>query len=222
MTANRPISAFQPSSAQHVAVKKRQPEDSPISRAVPYRNTIAAHLVDEATLRKKSPHVVSIAARHLGEFNLSLAAERGTIGSWLVLDQDEHNIDFINANFGHHNVTAEVVSFGDLLSEHGKFANRDLVYAAELLDRLHDEAAVRLIRIMADMLNPGGRMMVSNFIPGSLDASNLENVLDAQPICRNEIHILKLFGEALFAEEAIHIFKDPDNAVVFAIGTREL
>ncbi len=194
--------------------------NSAACRAVRYRRTLIAQLVDEAALRKKSPSILSVAAGHLREFDLSLAAQRRAFKRWVALDQDNLSIDLVNATYGNAGVSGELGSVRDLLVGKKQYAGFDFVYAAGLFDYLPDDVARRLIVTMEGMLNPGGRLMVANFLPNILDAGYMETFMDWHLIYRDEGDMLGLFETGLFDNDAIKMHRDPDHNIVFAIATK--
>jgi SAM-dependent methyltransferase len=54
----------------------------------------------------------------------------------------------------------------------------DLVYTAGLMDYLSDRLAARLIKTLAKLLNPGGRLIVTNFVPGIVERGYMEAIMD--------------------------------------------
>ena len=194
--------------------------NSPACRAVRYRRSLIAQLVDEAALQRKAPSILSVAAGHLREFDLSLMAQRHALGRWVALDQDKLSVDVINENYGKAGVSGELGSVRDLLVGNKRYSGFDFVYAAGLFDYLPDDVARRLITVMEGMLNPGGRLLVANFLPAIFDAGYMETFMDWHLIYRNEDDMLALFEKGLFENDAVKMLRDPDHNIVFAIATK--
>lgn len=93
-------------------------------------------------------------------------------------------------------------------------AEIDLIYAAGLYDYLDDKVAMRLLRIMVEALNPGGRVLVANFVPNVPDVG----YVDWWFTYRDIDQVTGLF-EAIPAvvRGPIENFFDPDFNSAFAV-----
>jgi len=113
--------------------------NAPAARAVRYRRELLAIRIDKAAVAEKNPWVLSIAAGHLREIELSQATLNGQIGRFHALDQDKESVQLIQREYGCYNVSASVGSVRQLLSGKLKFNGLSLVYAAGLFDYLGDK-----------------------------------------------------------------------------------
>ena len=196
--------------------------NAPASRAVRYRRELIARRIDETAMNEKNPFILSIAAGHLREIELSQAALNGNIGRFHALDQDKDSIALINREYGQYNVSASVGSVRQLINGKIKFNRLSLVYAAGLFDYLEDKVAQRLIEVMFGSLKAGGRMLVANFLPNIPDVGYMESYMDWFLIFRSSEQMLRLF-ETLPQEkiDSLVVSLDPDENIVFVEAVRK-
>jgi extracellular factor (EF) 3-hydroxypalmitic acid methyl ester biosynthesis protein len=190
--------------------------NAPSCRAVRYRRELMAKLIDEAASKRKVPRILSIAAGHLREVELSRSAEAGRFGRFVALDQDDSSLEVIRADYGHLGVEPINMSVKSLLRGGHFSGDFDLVYAAGLFDYLSEPVARKLVRIMFDSLRPGGTMMYANFLPHIDDAGYMEALMDWWLIYRTQQEMAVL-ASAIPAEEirSLSCTKDPDNNIGF-------
>jgi extracellular factor (EF) 3-hydroxypalmitic acid methyl ester biosynthesis protein len=72
------------------------------------------------------------------------------------------------------------------------FDNFDLVYAAGLLDYLDQRAAKRLTTTMFEVLNPGGTLLVANFLDHIDDIGYMKSFMGWDLVLRNSSQITSL------------------------------
>ncbi|MGH7200715.1 MAG: class I SAM-dependent methyltransferase, partial [Planctomycetaceae bacterium] len=152
----------------------------------------------------------SIAAGHLREASLAAAVKRRKLGRLAALDADPISLDKVRRDYGHYGVETVAAHLRRLLTGQLQLGTFDLVYSTGLLDYLNDSAAARLVTVMFDMLRPGGRMVVANFLPGVRDTGYMEAFMDWQLIYRTRRDMVGLTLDVpedqireltLFAEE---------------------
>lgn len=196
--------------------------NAPAARAVRYRRELLARRIDESAMNEKNPLVLSIAAGHLREIELSQAALNGQIGRFHALDQDKESVALIQHEYNRYNVSATIGSVRQLLNGKIKFNGLSLVYAAGLFDYLADKVAQRLIEVMFSFLKPGGRMLVANFLPNLPDVGYMESYMDWFLIFRSSEELLKLF-ETLPQDrvDSLIVSFDPDENIVFVEAIRK-
>ncbi|MGI2325414.1 MULTISPECIES: class I SAM-dependent methyltransferase [Methylococcus] len=190
--------------------------NAPAARAVRYRRELLARYIDETAAQENEPLILSIAAGHLREIELSQAALNGQIGRLYAIDQDKESVALIQREYGRYNVSASVGSVRQILNGKIKFNGLSLVYAAGLFDYLPDNIAQRLIEHMFSFLKPGGRMLVANFLPQIPDIGYMESYMDWHLIFRSADELLRLFDSLPQnkVESLITTF-DPDKNIVF-------
>ena len=69
----------------------------------------------------------------------------------------------------------------------------DLVYSTGLFDYLQQPVARRLVTNLFQLLNPGGRLLVANFLPGIRDVGYMEAFMDWRLVYRDEDALNALF-----------------------------
>lgn len=190
--------------------------NTPAARAVRYRRARLARCIDEIAANEENPSILSLAAGHLREVELSQAMLNGKVGCLHALDQDKENIDLIQREYGDYNVSAVVGSVRHLFSDQITFSNLSLVYAAGLFDYLSDKTAQKLIAKSFEYLKPGGRMLVANFLPNIPDVGYMETFMDWFLVFRSPEDMVALFD--VLPEDQLSsllLTFDPDNNIVF-------
>jgi len=71
-------------------------------------------------------------------------------------------------------------------------AGFDLVYAAGLYDYLPTSVTQKLTRALFDALQPGGSLLIGNFLPDIATAGFMEAVMDWWLIYRSQAELLQL------------------------------
>lgn len=156
----------------------------PAAFAVRERMRLAAREIDLAAARKPNPTVVAMAAGHAREAASSVALRAGTVKRFLALDQDDRSLDIIRDDYGSLGVEPHRVSVQDILQGSRPVCDADLIYALGLYDYLTDRIAERLTTALFDMLAPGGRLLIGNFMPDNLEAGVMEAFMDWRLVYR--------------------------------------
>lgn len=112
---------------------------APASRAVQARRRRIAELIDATAARCPKPKILSIAAGHLCEADVSESCMAGKLGEWVALDQDRESLTVIQSEYGHLRVLPRYGTVRSVLRE--KVAQFDCVYAAGLFDYLPQSTA---------------------------------------------------------------------------------
>lgn len=183
-------------------------------RAVRYRRQFAARTIDEvAAERGPGTRVVSIAAGHLREAELSDAARAGDV-EFVAIDQDPESLDTIKRIAGALRVDAIEGSVRHILTGRLRIPQADLVYALGLFDYLDQTVASRLAELMLDAVRPGGVLLIPNFLTGIADAGWMESFMDWKLIYRRDADMLDLLGDWTNVARA-EIHRDPDHNITF-------
>ena len=196
--------------------------NAPASRAVRYRRKVLAELIDDAAARcgAGNARILSIAAGHLREAEISATVKQRAFAEFVALDQDQESLDVIKRDYAQFGVTARHGSVLQLLKNRNEFNGFDLVYAAGLFDYLEHAVAKRLVERMHGMLNPGGRLLVANFTHSVPDAGYMEAFMDWWLIYRGKQEMLSLFESLSPFTGNPRIFFDPGENIVFAEWTK--
>ena len=192
--------------------------NSPASRAVRYRREVLGKLIDEVVANQGvgKVRILSIAAGHLREAELSSTLKNGEVAEFIALDQDKESLEIIERDYAQYGVSVRQSSVFQLLKNRDDLAGFDLVYAAGLFDYLEQPTAKRLVERMHDLLHPGGKLLIANFTHNIPDAGYMETFMDWWLIYRNEDEMVSLFEKFSSFVGNPKIFFDPGKNIVFA------
>jgi hypothetical protein len=156
----------------------------PSPRAVRVRRHALARLVDETSAAVRRPRILSVAAGHLREAGLSTAVREGRTGEYVALDQDARSLETVEHLYSRFGVVTLAAGIRRLLTGRVTLGRFDCIYSAGLYDYLPQATARRLTCTLFDMLRPGGRLLVANFVPGIRDVGYMESYMDWRLIYR--------------------------------------
>ena len=147
----------------------------PSGQAVRNRRKIIARYVDMVASNRCEPFILSLAAGHLREANLSQSLIKGKIARWLALDQDISSLKVIQQQYERFpEILPAKCSVKDLLNGEKSFRGYDFIYTAGLFDYLTDQLAATLVENLFARLSPGGRLLISNFASDSAESAYME------------------------------------------------
>ena len=169
-------------------------QQGPAPKAVRYRRDVLASAIDAVAERVDRPRILAVASGHLREARMSHTLQKGLVGEMVAFDQDARSLDVVNRDFGRYGVRTELGRVRDLIvGRHAAdLTGFDLIYAAGLYDYLRDDAACRLTKTLFDMLNPGGALLIANFLPGIRDRGYMESFMNWHLIYRTPGEIAAL------------------------------
>ena len=193
----------------------------PAAQAVRNRRRILVEKLEEVVERVEQPHVFSLACGHLREAEHSPAVRDGRISRFVALDQDQESLAVVERASGSLGVETVHGSVRNILRGRFELGSFDFVYAAGLYDYLSTPLAQRLTEKLFAMLNPGGHLLLANYLPGIFNAGYMEAFMDWWLIYRSDREILQL-AETLpeHAIEAICIYPDDTRNIGFLEITR--
>ena len=196
--------------------------NAPAPRAVRYRRSLIARLVDQTAESFRDPRILSLACGHLREAELSGALQNESVSEWCGVDQDRECIGHLAKSFASCPCVRPVVaSIREIISGKRTFTGYHFVYAAGLFDYLQDAPARALVERMFNAAVPGGSVLVTNFLPGVHDVGYMESVMDWHLVCRTESEVLGLFSSIPRAQlRQVAISVDPAENIVFAIAEK--
>ena len=152
--------------------------DATVPSSVRARRDVLARTIDDVASEATHPvQILSIACGHLREAQESVAIREGSIGKLVAFDQDPLSLEVIDRELANRSIQTIQGSVTTLVRQKQSFENLDLVYAAGLYDYLSQPFATRLTKIMFDMLRPGGRLLVANFIPDHREVGYMETFM---------------------------------------------
>ncbi len=189
---------------------------APAPSGVRARRGFVADLIDRLAEDSQKPHILSIAAGHLREASVSAAVQRREIGRLVALDADSESLREVEkcySSFGVETVEARIRGLLTNRLDVGKF---DLVYSTGLFDYMQQPIGRRLVSNMFEMLRPGGRVVVANFLPAVRDVGYMEVYMDWFLIYRTRHDMIDLTMEIPEEEiREITMFTEDNQNVTF-------
>lgn len=181
------------------------------ARALRFRRDYFARMIDEATAASRAPiSVFAAGAGHLRELGTARTRRDGRFARYVAFDNDPQNLDVVRKEYAGLPIEARQGSLRQLVEGRHDFGPMNLVYCSGLLETLPQVSAQGLVRTLFGMLAPGGRLVLSNFLPGLPDAALLEIFFDWRMTLRNQGEIFALaaplpkeqIGSWLYSENA--------------------
>ncbi|MGU3388702.1 methyltransferase type 12 [Methylobacterium sp. D53M] len=148
--------------------------------AVRLRRSVLAGKIDDTASLRDRPRILAVACGHLREAELSVALKEGRIGRLLATDQDEISLATVDCYRQSLSDAIETssVTVRTILTGKADLGRFDLIYAAGLYDYLDARVAARLTRVLFDQLDPGGRLLIPNFLWGVPEEAYMEVYMD--------------------------------------------
>lgn len=189
---------------------------APASEGVRARRGFMAEFVDRLAEGVPQPHVLSIAAGHLREAALSSAVRRRRLGRFVALDADGASMNEVATAYGPFGVETCHSDLRKLLTGRAGLGSFDLVYSTGLFDYLHEATGRRLVTAMFALLNPGGRLLVANFLPEIRDVGYMEAYMDWHLVYRTRHDMLELTRDVPQREiHSLRIFAEDNQNIIF-------
>jgi 2-polyprenyl-3-methyl-5-hydroxy-6-metoxy-1,4-benzoquinol methylase len=196
--------------------------DIPAGHAVRRRRDLMAEIIDEVCAKKSSPRILSVACGHLREASLSQAVKSHCTQRFVALDQDELSLATVEQEVSSYGVTAVHNSIKALFRGPVSEEKFDLIYSTGLYDYLDDRIASKLTQRIFEMLNPGGRAVIANFVPNLLCSAYMEAMLDWKLIYRNTDQVDALAGAIPESEVAgKKVYLEENQNIAFLDLTRQ-
>lgn len=198
--------------------------------SVLYRRQLLKSLIDDTVVNFEQPRLLAVASGHCRELAGSLVQSALFTGEFVALDQDPLSCQEVQrcqgAVAGAGTGPGAGVSPGRVrvlnegvreliaparASALGRF---ELIYSAGLYDYLPDALAQRLTQRLVQMLAPGGRLLIANFVPGGSGRGYMELFMDWTLVLRTPDQMQALAQAA--GATLVHRFMDPHRNVVYA------
>lgn len=196
--------------------------DTPACAAVRSRRDLMAAKLDEIVTLVEHPQVLSVACGHLREATLCRAVIGGQTGRFVALDQDRESLDVVEQEALHHGVVPVCNSIRSLFRGEVADERFDFIYSTGLYDYLDDRIATKLTGRLFEMLNPGGRLMVANFLPDIWGAGYMESFMDWKLIYRTPAEMEALCANIEDAQVALRrTFVERHANIVFMEVVRQ-
>jgi extracellular factor (EF) 3-hydroxypalmitic acid methyl ester biosynthesis protein len=168
---------------------QRYATSRPAAAAVRHRRQWLAFQIDRAADRalaegRTGARVLSVACGHLREGHDSVALQTGAIEDFVAVDADPLSLAEVERS-GWACVRPLQMSVARLLARSSTLGQFDLVYSAGLYDYLDDALARRLTARLFERLVPGGRLILTNFLPQVADVGYMETFMGWELIYRD-------------------------------------
>ena len=196
---------------------------APASRAVRHRLVTLRDALEVLAARKPGVgRALALASGHLREAATDAVRLRG-VDSLVAYDQDSESLATVSEASAGWPVVTMKGSVRELLSGRRRFTGFDLVYAAGLFDYLQAPTASRLVELMFDATDSGGRVLFVNFAPDTPYLGYLEAVMDWFLIYRNEQQMLELASRVMGRTDcaSVEMWRDPDRCLVYCELTKK-
>jgi SAM-dependent methyltransferase len=165
---------------------------SPASKGVRTRRGFVADLLDRLADEIPMPHVLSVAAGHLREVELSAAVKRRRLGRYAALDADPHSLALVERCYGRFGVETVAADIRELFTARRDIGQFDLVYTMGLYDYLPQRLGRRLAASLFRRLRRRGRLVIANFLPEIHDIGYMEAYMDWFLVYRNREEMVNL------------------------------
>lgn len=186
------------------------------------RRDILARHVDEAALRVgKGAEILSFAAGHLREAEVTKAHADRSLARWVAVDQDPLSIAEIEASYADTPVKAVKGSVRDLLAGKHDLGTFDLVYASGLYDYLNDKVAIKLTQRLVQLVKPGGTFLFANYSHPILVDGYLETFMNWTLLLRSDEDVRRIAIKAVGEDDwIVETFYGQNRNIVYATLTR--
>ena len=186
------------------------------ARAVRSRRAIIIDSLTSLTERMAGPHVLSLACGHLREARHCTAISQGHFGRFVAADQDQESLDVVRREGGAYGIETVSTSVRAILKGQAALGSFDFIYASGLYDYLAQTTAQRLTERLFAMLNPGGRLLLANFLPTSTSRAFMEAYMDWWLIYRTKAEMFSLLTTLPENEVGpCHLFTEEHENIVF-------
>jgi hypothetical protein len=192
---------------------------APASEGVRARRGFVADFLDQAASGApltSGLQVLSIAAGHLREAELSAAVRRRRLGRFVALDADAESLREVAASYGRWGVEPVHASFTRILAGRVELGTFDVIYSTGLFDYLKEDIATRLVTKLFGMLRPGGRLVLANFLPAVRDIGYMETFMDWNLVYRSRRDMVTMtMGVPEEQVRSISLFAEENRNIVF-------
>jgi extracellular factor (EF) 3-hydroxypalmitic acid methyl ester biosynthesis protein len=148
----------------------------PASKAVRERKEVLAREISSVLQRVSSPRVLSVACGHLRELKSLQKLGDPRFAEFIAFDQDPISLKTVQNHWSYLGVRPVLGGVKHLFqNDIGRF---DLVYAAGLYDYLQTNTAKTLTARLFALLNPGGTLLIANFLPDIWESGYMEAAMD--------------------------------------------
>lgn len=188
-----------------------------------HRRSLLRGLIDETVGTIAGARLFSVACGHARELQGSLVDGELFDGEFVALDQDPLSCAEVQRAMAGRRVRVVHRGMRELMTADGgagptpalaaELGRFDFIYSAGLYDYLPDVAAQRLTRRLLQMLRPGGRLLIGNFVPAGSGRAYQELFMDWTLVLHTEAQLREL-GQAIHAAQ-VESWLDPHRNVAY-------
>jgi len=189
---------------------------TPAPAGVRARRGFIADMIDRLADKRDRPHVLSVAAGHLREASLAAAVRRKKLGRFTALDADPMSLEEVHRCYGCFGVETVTASIRQCISGRLDLGQYDFIYSIGLFDYLGEATGRRLVSKLFEMLRPGGRLLVANFMPDVRDVGYMETFMDWHLVYRTRQEMIGMTMEIPQPDiRGITIFAEENQNIIF-------
>lgn len=174
-----------------------------------------AEQIDRTVAANSGARILSVGSGSMRELELSRAAKSGALREIVALDHDPTSLDAAR-----HNPDGSLrdyvrplrLNVKHLLVKPAEPPSYQLIYAAGIYDYLPQRVGLQLTRRLFDMLEPGGRLLLANFLP-VWEAGYMEAFMDWYLIYRERQQIEALADSIEPGKASIRYFHGERNCI---------
>ena len=156
------------------------------------RRQVIAETIDATAQRHKDAQVMSLAAGHFREAELSTSIIRHKLGRVVAIDSDPQSLQLIDKDYGRYGISTIHATARELISGKMDLGEFDLVYTSGLCDYLGDSMCQRLALNLFRKLRPGGKLLLTNFLDNVEAVGYMEAFMDWNLIYRNRVQMMEM------------------------------
>ena len=189
-------------------------------RAVRRRMHVIAEMIDRVCIERRHARILSVASGHVRELLFSHAVRAGVVEEVVAFDQDARSLAEAEATTGSTALKTMQGSIARLIVGRYDLSDFDLVYTAGLFDYVDERAGKRLVKTMFDMLKPGGRLLVGNFLNDIEDIGYMESFMGWNLVFRTREQIAALADGIESGIGAMRYFEESERNIGFLLVTK--
>ena len=162
------------------------------SAGVRSRREFIAECLDEVARTHVAPTALAIACGHLREASMSSAVRRRRFKEFIALDADADSLKEVDRSYSHYGVRTHLADIREMLTGRLNYGKFDLIYSTGLYDYLNAKTAKKLTGHLFSMLQPGGKLVIANFLPTIEDIGFMEACMDWFLVYRDRFEMMGL------------------------------
>lgn len=162
------------------------------SAGVRSRREFIAECLDEVARTHVAPTALAIACGHLREASMSSAVRRRRFKEFVALDADAESLKEVDRSYSSYGVRTHLADIRKMITGRMNYGKFDLIYSTGLYDYLNAKTAKKLTGQLFSMLQPGGKLVIANFLPTMYDIGYMEACMDWFLIYRDRFEMMGL------------------------------